>query len=112
MMTASDLFRAIDGLGHGELEDLVARGWIKPKRDDGAVYYLEIDVARIRLIRELRHDLAIDDNAMPVILSLIDQVHDLRRVVDRLAREVHETRGAAARPVRQVPLRRPPRPGS
>ena len=109
MMTASDLFRAVEGLGHAELEDFVARGWVRPMCEDGGTYYLEIDAARIRLIRDLRHDIGVDDNTMPVVLALIDQVHDLRRVVHRLAREVADTRGPS-RPVRQVPINRSPRP--
>jgi chaperone modulatory protein CbpM len=33
----------------------------------------------VRLIRELRYDLAIDEEALPVVLQLLDQVYALRR---------------------------------
>jgi chaperone modulatory protein CbpM len=36
-------------------------------------------VARIRLIAELRREFAVDEQAMPVVLHLLDQVYALRR---------------------------------
>jgi chaperone modulatory protein CbpM len=39
----------------------------------------------VRLIRELRYDLAIDEEAMPVVLQLLDQVYALRRRLRAIA---------------------------
>ena len=62
------------------LHDWVARGWV---RADGAApedwRFAEIDVARIRLIRDLRLAMAVEEETMPLVLSLVDQVHVLRR---------------------------------
>jgi chaperone modulatory protein CbpM len=38
----------------------------------------EEDLARIQLIRELQEDLGVNDDAVPIILNLIDQLHQLR----------------------------------
>ncbi len=51
----------------------------------GSYVFREVDVARVRLIVELRRDLAIDDEAMPVVLGLLDQVYALRRRLGGIA---------------------------
>jgi chaperone modulatory protein CbpM len=60
-----------------ELQSWVARGWIRP---DGEIF-TEIDIARIRLVRDLRHDMAIAEDTMALVLSLIDQLSDLRQAL-------------------------------
>ncbi|HEY5299746.1 MAG TPA: chaperone modulator CbpM [Acetobacteraceae bacterium] len=68
-----------------ELVSWVERGWVQPDADGTLWEFREIDVARVRLIRELRHDMALSEDAMPVVLSLLDQVYDLRGVLRRIA---------------------------
>ncbi|MEX2616987.1 MAG: chaperone modulator CbpM [Alphaproteobacteria bacterium] len=73
------------GLRRETLHVWIARGWIAPLREGGGYRYREIDVARIRLIEEFRSDLDIGEDAMDVILPLLDQVHSLRCELRRLA---------------------------
>jgi chaperone modulatory protein CbpM len=58
-----------------ELRGWIDLGWVRPEAD-GA--FDVIDVARVRLIHDLRRDLGIEEAAIPMILSLLDQVYDLR----------------------------------
>jgi chaperone modulatory protein CbpM len=86
MMSFEAVIRLIGGLGDEELRRWIAEAWVRPEsRTEGYVFH-EVDVARVRLIHELRYDLAIDEEAMPVVLHLLDQVYALRR---RL-RQLHE----------------------
>ncbi|MBV8653429.1 MAG: hypothetical protein JO255_18340 [Alphaproteobacteria bacterium] len=62
-----------------ELRHWIESGWVIPESDRGQWVFREVDVARVRLIAEIRHDLAIDDGALPVVLSLLDQLYGLRR---------------------------------
>jgi chaperone modulatory protein CbpM len=68
------------------LHDWVARGWV---RADGTTpdewQFAEIDVARIRLIRDLRLAMAVEEETMPLVLSLLDQVHALRHRLRAIA---------------------------
>ena len=65
---------------------------MRPEPDDAASRCSgRCDVARLRLIQELHHDLAIDHEAMPVVLSLVDEMYTLRRRIAALARAVAET---------------------
>ena len=72
-----------------------------PKARPGSTSFREIDVARVRLIHELRHDLGVDDEALPVVLSLVDQLYATRRQMHRLRRAVEQ---AAPDEVRQAIL--------
>jgi chaperone modulatory protein CbpM len=67
----------------------IDRGWIAPQRGSAGYRFQEIDVARIRLILEFRTELEIDEEALDVILPLLDQVHGLRRELRRLANAVN-----------------------
>lgn len=62
-----------------DLEAWIAEEWIRPVRDDGGWIFAEADLARARLIRDLVEDLAVEAETVPVVLSLIDQNHALRR---------------------------------
>ncbi len=85
MLSLDDLLRLIDGLNRNELERWVREGWVLPVRVRDEVQFREIDVARVRLICEIRYDLQLDDEAVPIVLSLLDQVYGLRRELRRLA---------------------------
>lgn len=79
MPSEQELFELVEGLTAVELETCVSAGWIVPATtESGARQFQDIDVARLRLIRELRVDLALGDEAVPVILNLLDQIHALR----------------------------------
>ena len=52
--------------------------WIAPAYPDSHEFDDE-DLARIKLIAELREEMGVNDEAIPVILHLLDQVHCLRR---------------------------------
>ena len=70
------------------LRGWVAEGWIVPATGETAITFTEIDVARVRLVCELTDGMAVGEEAVPVILSLIDQVHGLRAELKRLAQAV------------------------
>jgi chaperone modulatory protein CbpM len=70
----------------------VEEEWIIPRSAAAEPEFAEIDVARAALIRDLKHDLDINDAGIGVILNLIDQVHGLRRT---LAELLQDRRGRA-----------------
>ena len=55
-----------------------------PERHDETWVFHEVDIARVELILEIRRDFAVDDEAMPLVLGLLDQVYSLRRQMRRL----------------------------
>lgn len=66
------------------LDAWIEAGWLRPQGGQSNREFSDIDVARVRLIGDLRGDLGINDEAVPVVLDLIDQIHGLRRLVREL----------------------------
>jgi len=64
-----------------ELVTWVERGWVLPDTADTGMEFHEIDVARVSLIRDLRRDMDVGEDAIPLVLSLLDQVYELRRTL-------------------------------
>jgi len=101
MITIDILCGRVAGLQAGEVEQWIGNAWLRAEGLPGHYRFQEIDVARVRLIRELRDDLGIDDDSLPVVLSLIDQLYAARRQMRKLRRAVEE---AAPDAVRQAIL--------
>jgi chaperone modulatory protein CbpM len=68
----------------------VERRWVLPLSQGDAFVFGEADVARVQMIVELRRDLAIDDEAMSVVLDLLDKLYGLRRQMRELLAAVDE----------------------
>jgi chaperone modulatory protein CbpM len=68
------------------LDAWVESGWLTPLHDGKGSSFSEIDVARAQLIGDLR-GMGVNDDAMPIILDLIDQMHGLRRTLRMLLSE-------------------------
>ena len=71
----------------------------------GGVHFDDIDVARVRLIHDLHHAMAIAEETMPVVLSLLDQVYDLRGTLRDLLHAL-EAQPEDVRKAVLAPLRR------
>lgn len=84
MITFEAVCHLVSDLDPGELEEWIAERWVLPESGSGGYLFHEVDVARIRLIHEMRRELAIDTEAMPVVLGLLDQLYTLRRGLRRL----------------------------
>ncbi len=77
-MDDRDVIGRISGLTVKRLERYVEFGWVVPIVSREGRRYSEIDLARLQFIEHLRADMAIGDEAVPVVLSLVDQIHGLR----------------------------------
>jgi len=88
------------------VETWVEAGWLMPRRDAEAADFSDADLARARLIHELQHDMGVNEEAIPIILDLIDQVHGLRQMLREVATAVctqpDETRQRIVAEVRSV----------
>lgn len=80
-ITIDVLIAQVSGLTREDLEHWIANDWVRPEdaASGGDYVFHAIDVARVRLIQELHHDLRINEEALPVVLSLLDQLYEQRR---------------------------------
>jgi chaperone modulatory protein CbpM len=61
-----------------DLNSWIERRWVLPVRSGKNPAFDDADRARIRMILDFHRDLAIDDEAMPVVLDLLDRLHAAR----------------------------------
>jgi len=69
----------MSGLGRPDSERWILKQWVKSDVGRGEYEYCEIDVARARLIRDLRDDSEVDKASLPVAMLTTDHLHQLRR---------------------------------
>jgi chaperone modulatory protein CbpM len=65
-----------------QIQKWIEEEWIHPAGPESQSLDQE-DLARIRLIADLRGDLGVNDEAVPIILHLLDQIHYLRNHISR-----------------------------
>jgi len=84
MIGVDDLIARFGGLERTELVRWIENRWVIPDEHGGVWQFHEVDIARIELIRHVRREFTVDDDAMSLILSLLDQAYDLRRQLNRV----------------------------
>ena len=93
MITFESVLTHVSGLDAPMLEDWIAQDWVRPDRAAGRPVFDEADLARCRLILELREEMEVNDAAIPVVLTLLDQLHRTRRQLRVLAEAMERARG-------------------
>ena len=88
MMRVTAVVALFPDLREGELLSWVERGWVRPEGTEPDWIFQDIDLARVRLIRDFRQTMAVPEETMPLVLSLLDQVYTLRHQIQTLARAV------------------------
>ncbi len=92
------------GLAPEELALWIERRWVRAERGpDGEWRLTEMDVARVRLLVELRVTLEVTEDLIPLVLSLIDQLYDARRTVRALLAALEDQPAAVLAAARQQP---------
>lgn len=90
-----------------ELKTWIEQRWVRPASTDGGLEFDAVDAARVSLIRELRRDLMLEDDALGLVLSLLDQLYAARQVLKTVDEAIEALPEPLQREVRER-LRRPP----
>jgi chaperone modulatory protein CbpM len=59
--------------------------WLAPLASGKTFNFSEVDLARVRLIQDLKLDFGVNDEGIAIVLHLLDQLHGLRCLV----RDIH-----------------------
>lgn len=79
MITLDVLCAQLVTLHPDDLQRWIAEGYVRSEAVEGVLGFEEIDAERVRLILNLRDVMEVNEAALPVVLSLLDQVYALRR---------------------------------
>lgn len=80
----------------------VELGWVRPRRQADPLVFDETDVARVALLCDLAFEIEIAEESLPVVLSLLDQVYDLRRQMGKLERTLSKLSPGAQQELRAL----------
>lgn len=83
MITVAMVLARVPGLDEHRLRLWIAEEWVRPAQRAGEPIFEEIDLARVQLILDLDR-MEVGTAAMPVVLSLLDQLHEHRRQMRRV----------------------------
>ena len=78
------------GIERHVLTAWIEEGWVAPVRDGDSYSFEDVDAARVGFIVELTRELAIGEEAVPVVLSLVDQLNSLHVTLRRVVTAVED----------------------
>jgi chaperone modulatory protein CbpM len=91
MRTLTEIALMVERVDRVELVAWVERGWVAPAGRRGPEpLFSDLDVARVCLLCDLVHDLAVEEETIPLVLALLDQVYDLRRQLNALTAAIRQ----------------------
>jgi chaperone modulatory protein CbpM len=97
MITIDVLVAQLSGLTRQDVDRWIVNEWVRPDGSVGHYAFRAIDVARVRLIQELRDEMMVNKDALPVVLSLLDQLYDVRRRMRQMSDALVHVAPAAVR---------------
>ncbi len=75
----TEVVARVDGMTVARLRSFVSARCLAPVEREGRLAFAEADLARARLLAELGRDFELDEEAAALVISLVDQIHGLRR---------------------------------
>jgi chaperone modulatory protein CbpM len=99
MIGERELLACVERLEAEALRRWLDHGWLVPGYDGDRPVFDEADVARVHLICDLLYEIDVGEESMPVILSLIDQLHTARRLLKAVSAAVEKLPDDARRQV-------------
>lgn len=88
MIRETELIAQFTYLERQVLVTWIEEGVIAPHRDEQGYLFDQIDESRVALCCDLHYRMGLEHASLPVILSLIDQLHDARHHLRKLTRAV------------------------
>lgn len=101
MIRESELIARCTYLERHVLMTWIEEGVIAPHSDDTGYLFDSVDQSRIELACDLHYRMGLEHASLPVILSLIDQLHEARHCLRALTRAVAEQPDAVQEKITQ-----------
>ncbi len=84
----SEAVATVERLTVTRLRTYVAAECVAPEERDGGLAFSDADLARLELLSDLSEGFDLDEEALGLVMSLIDQIHGLRRELRALGEAV------------------------
>lgn len=86
LLTEDEVVVRVTRLTRSQLVAFVNAALVKPQRVTAGYVFRQIDIARLELLCDLCLDLDLDETALGIVISLLDQLHAARQDLATLAR--------------------------
>jgi chaperone modulatory protein CbpM len=83
-----DVIARVERLDRVTLVSFIEADFVRPERRDAGFVFQRIDIARLELLCDLSQDLELDETALGVVVSLLDQLHAARQERAALRRAI------------------------
>lgn len=83
-----EVVTTVTRLTQRQLVSFVENDLVRPQQGETGYIFRRIDIARLELLCDLSHDLDLDETALAIAISLIDQLHAVRRDLATIARAI------------------------
>lgn len=104
--TLAEALAELPDLGADQLDRYIRAGVVLPVQSEAGPLFRDLDIARLHLVTDLAEGYHLDEEALALVLSLVDQLHglrgDMRAILDAVAREPVETRLRLKTAIREV----------
>ncbi|MEI2685757.1 MAG: hypothetical protein V9G14_05365 [Cypionkella sp.] len=77
--TEEEVVVTVTRLTRSQLARYIDAALVKPQRDTTGYVFRRIDIARLELLCDLSVDLDLDETALGIVTSLLDQLHAARQ---------------------------------
>lgn len=84
----SETVATVERLTVTRLRTYVAAECVAPEEREGALAFSDADLARLELLADLSEGFDLEEEALGLVMSLIDQIHGLRRELRALGEAV------------------------
>lgn len=91
MIMSKEQFLTSSGIQIQTLEFWLEQQWLIPEETAVGMSFSERDIARARLIQDLKREFGVNDEGIDVILHLVDQLHGMRRAFAQLHKDIRGT---------------------
>jgi len=88
MRHLEEVISLLPELTRADLERWIRDALIEAQDDGGSPHLSDVQFARVRLICTLHYDMDVEQETLPVVLDLLDQLHDTRERLHTLSQAV------------------------
>jgi chaperone modulatory protein CbpM len=90
MIMSKEQFLSSSGVEVQTLEFWLEQEWLIPGKTAAEMRFSDRDVARARLIQNLKTDFGVNDEGIDLVLHLVDQIHGMRHALAQLHKDIAE----------------------
>lgn len=83
-----EVIASVTRLTRHQLVGFIECDLVQPERGEAGYVFRAIDIARLELLCDLSLDLDLDETALGIVLSLLDQLHAARQELAAIARVI------------------------